>query len=268
MAVRNPLGPHPDRHPVTAGAPPAAGRRPWLGAPAVVLIAFAVLVLLRLAFAPFNIPSSSMAPSILPGDTILVSSFRYGLSGRAVPLAPKLFAGRILASQPQRGDVVVFKTADAADYVKRVVGLPGDRVQVTGGRLVLNGQTASVRPLATVTVGDGGNAIVEQSYTETLPGGGPSYTIAKLSNDGPANNTPEFTVPAGSLFVLGDNRDNSVDSRFAPDSPDPALRMPQGTGFVPQDNLVGQAALVVPSLGHKPGGAADIRWGRTLAAIR
>ncbi len=240
-------------------------------------------------YQPFSIPSGSMKPTLLVGDYLFVSKFAYGYSHYSLPFSPDWFEGRIWAEMPERGDVVVFKRPgrdactqgpvamvaglvrsftggrggapdDCIDYVKRVIGLPGDRIQVKGGILHINGQA-----LATVRVGDfvepkvprgspphrprcinepvpSGGACAKEHWRETLPGGR-VHSVLNLTGiigdtSGPlysgVDNTSEFTVPEGYLFFMGDNRDNSVDSRSS-------------LGMVPFENLIGRAEVIALS---------------------
>lgn len=189
-----------------------------------VLIA---LVIRTFAFEPFSIPSGSMVPSLLVGDYLFVSKYAYGYSRFSLPFGPPLFDGRVLEDQPERGDVAVFKlpTDDSTDYIKRVIGLPGDRVQVRDGILRINGQPVNRKKLREVQVGDASVTI----YRETLPNG-VSHLIRERSDSYPYDNTPVYVVPKGHYFMMGDNRDSSQDSR--------ALNQ---VGYVPLENLVGRA---------------------------
>ncbi|MGH6947981.1 MAG: signal peptidase I, partial [Kiloniellales bacterium] len=162
-----------------------------------------------------------------------VSKLSYGYSRHSLPFSPPLFSGRILGDQPQRGDVVVFKlpSDDTTDYIKRVIGLPGDRIQMIGGILHINGEAVKreVVPEAERTPVDEPNSFVTE-YRETLPNG-VQHRIFELSDQGHLDNTVEYTVPPGHFFMMGDNRDNSLDSRA-------------NVGFVPFENLVGRAEIV------------------------
>jgi len=239
-----------------------------------LLYAGLIAILVRtIAFEPFNIPSGSMIPTLLIGDYVFVSKYSYGYSKFSAPFSLPLFSGRIFGSVPKRGDVAVFReTRDTSiDYVKRVIGLPGDKIQVKDGLLYVNGTLA-----ARDTVGDylsdneSGSRIMAKEYIEHLPGG-PEHHILKFtdsSNFDPAsdvdpNNTPEYVVPADHLFMMGDNRDNSLDSRF----------MATGLGFVPMENLVGRAQFVFFSIdGQEPWWEFwywpfEIRWTRLLHVV-
>lgn len=195
-----------------------------------LLIAFFVRTL---AYQPFNIPSGSMIPTLLVGDYLFVSKFSYGYSRYALPLGLGFFSGRILAREPERGDIAVFRQppTNRDDFIKRLVGIPGDRVQMVDGVLHLNGEPVDKRRIDDFIVSDHrGRARRIPQYIETLPNG-PSYTVREsLGDTGPVDNTREFVVPPGQYFGMGDNRDDSNDSR--------------NWGFVPAENLVGRAEIL------------------------
>ncbi len=240
----------------------------WLDNGKTILYAGLIAVGIRtIAFEPFNIPSGSMIPTLLVGDYLFVSKYAYGYSRYSLPFSPDLFSGRIFGRTPARGDVVVFKNMhdDYVDYIKRIVGLPGDHIQVKGGTLYVNGQPAIRKPLGDVlAVDEGGSTMAEKEYMETLPGG-PEHLIAKMTDEGPQNNTQEYIVPPGDLFAMGDNRDNSLDSRFMEG---------RGVGFLPIENLVGRAEFIFFSVdATAPWWQVwewpfEIRWSRLLTAIR
>lgn len=201
-----------------------------------VLIAVAIRTFL---FEPFNIPSGSMIPTLLVGDYLFVEKYSYGYSHYSLPFGPDWFSGRIFGSLPRRGDVVVFKYPrdTSVDYIKRVIGLPGDTVQVRAGELYLNGKEVPRTSKGQYLVDDEGIQMAARAFQEDLPepgGGVLHHEILKTTDLGQANNTPVYTVPANSLFVMGDNRDNSADSRF--------------WGFVPMENLVGRAEILFFSI--------------------
>ena len=190
-----------------------------------VLLALTIRTFL---YEPFNIPSGSMLPTLLVGDYLFVSKPAYGYSEYSFPFGLIDFDGRIFEGEPERGDVVVFKLPSdtSTDYIKRVIGLPGDTVQVTSGRLILNGEVIPREPIG-MHAGEDGNVLME--YIETLPGE-VMHRIYEESDVGPLDNTPVYTVPDGHYFMMGDNRDNSQDSRVQ-----------ELVGFVPYKNFVGRA---------------------------
>src|SRR6185437_8036882 len=191
---------------------------------------------------PFYVPSGSMEPTLLIGDALLASKFPYGYGTASLPMQINLpETSRVFEGTPKRGDVVVFRwpgdTSQA--WVKRVVGLPGDRIQMRQGQLFINDHPATLKQEGIAEAeDDNGNVEHAYRYTETLPNG-VSHAILKMRDNGRLDNTSEVTVPAGKLFVLGDNRDNSADSRV------PVRE--GGVGLLPMDNLVGRADAVVGS---------------------
>jgi len=191
---------------------------------------------------PFYVPSGSMEPTLLIGDALLASKYPYGYGTASLPMQITLpETGRVFEGTPKRGDVVVFRwPGDSSQaWVKRVVGLPGDRIQMRQGQLFINDHPATLKTDGMADAeDDNGNVERAYRYTETLPNG-VSHDILKLRDNGRLDNTPEVTVPAGKLFVLGDNRDNSADSRV------PVRE--GGVGLLPMDNLVGRADAVVGS---------------------
>lgn len=196
-------------------------------------VVYAILIALGIRtflFEPFNIPSGSMIPTLLVGDYLFVSKFSYGYSRYSLPLGLPLFKGRIFQSEPERGDVVVFKLPrdGETDYIKRIVGLPGDHIQMRKGHLYLNEQEVPRQQVEDFS-GATREGTMAAQYVETLPGGR-SYRILKITEDGSLDDTPVFIVPPGHYFMMGDNRDNSLDSRAA-----------GGVGFVPAENLIGRA---------------------------
>lgn len=218
-------------------------------------LVLAVVVLRSFIISPFNIPSESMLPRLLNGDYLFATKWSYGYSRYSLPFSLPLIPGRILASQPERGDIVIFKAppGDDVDYIKRVIGLPGDEVQVKGGQVFLNGKAIPrqrvkdfVLPVTPNTncyapefegSDKDGNAVCNYpQFRETLPNG-KSYDVLDLGTT-PQDDTGVYIVPEGQMFLMGDNRDNSMDSRF------PAVEG-QGIGIVPQDNLVGKAAIMM-----------------------
>ena len=220
-----------------------------------IIYAVAIAVVVRtFLYEPFNIPSGSMKPTLLVGDYLFVSKFAYGYSRHSLPFSPPLGGGRVFDTLPERGDVAVFKlpTNNKTDYIKRIVGLPGDRIQVKDGILFVNDEEvtrASIedfvddgpptrRPCRSVQ-NDGNAALhVFKRFQETLParnaGEAPvTYTVLDACPDGSGqhDDTEVFTVPDDHVFAMGDNRDNSLDSRA-------------DVGYVPIENLVGRAEVI------------------------
>ncbi|MBO1074441.1 signal peptidase I [Roseomonas marmotae] len=243
----------------------------WLESLKTIVYAVLIAVGIRtVAFEPFNIPSGSMIPTLQVGDYLFVSKYAYGYSRYSLPFGPDLFEGRIFGAVPKRGDVAVFKFPrdNSTDYIKRIIGLPGDRVQVRNGRLFLNGQEVPREALGLYTVEGDGPRITVRLFRETLPpspGEGPrQHEILEASDNQAYDNTPEYLVPPGHVFAMGDNRDNSLDSRD----------MTVGVGFVPLENLVGRAEMIFFSV---DGSAAwwqvwawpsAVRWNRLFMAVR
>jgi signal peptidase I len=198
-----------------------------------IVYAIVIALFIRTFFyEPFSIPSASMVPTLLVGDYLFVSKFSYGYSRYSLPLGLPLFSGRFFFNEPRRGDVAVFKLPrdPSVDFIKRIVGLPGDKLQMKDGILNINGQPIKRDRIGTYFYSENDLTSTYTEYTETLPNGY-QHPILQISDDGPLDNTGVFTVPAGTYFMMGDNRDNSADSRD-PDS---------GVGFVPAENLVGRA---------------------------
>jgi len=201
----------------------------------VKTIVYAVLIALvvrTIAYEPFNIPSGSMVPTLLVGDYLFVSKFSYGYSRFSLPFGLPVFSGRLFFRSPERGDVVVFKlpTDNSTDYIKRVIGLPGDHIQMKNGILFINGQPVPRRRIQDYLYQEGpGMTIPLAQYIETLPNG-VQHRIIEMSDNGPLDNTQEYVVPPGDYFMMGDNRDNSQDSRVL-----------SAVGYVPAENLIGRA---------------------------
>lgn len=216
----------------------------------VVVQALILAVILRtLLFQPFSIPSGSMKDTLLVGDYLFVSKFSYGYSKYSLPFSPDLFDGRIWSAEPERGDVAVFKFPPnpSIDYIKRVVGLPGEKIQMIDGVLHING-TPVKRERAGLFTDDETGQIV-QSYKETLPNG-VTYSTLDL-NVSSTDNTRVFEVPEGHYFMMGDNRDNSSDSRLS-------------AGFVPLENFVGKAQVVFFSIRNEKHPLAVWEWPENL----
>ena len=227
-------------------------------------VPFALALAVRsFAFQPFDAPSASMAPTLQRGDYFFVSKFAYGYGRYSLPFAPAWFAARIFAAQPKRGDVIIFvHPKDRTDWVKRLVGLPGDTVQMKDGRLFINGEMVERRRIEPgfKTQGPFGDPIVAPTYDETLPGGG-THRIIEIDDDhGVLDNTDVFRTPPNAYFVLGDNRENSMDSRVGTEK--------GGVGFVPFENIVGRAAMIYYSIDpDSPVGPAAPRLERIGLAV-
>ncbi|NGN40683.1 signal peptidase I [Mesorhizobium sp. CGMCC 1.15528] len=215
------------------------------------------LVIRTFLFQPFSIPSGSMRPTLLEGDYLFVTKWSYGFSRYSLPFGPDLFSGRIWGSDPARGDVVVFKFPPnpSLDYIKRVIGLPGDKVQMKDGQLFINGTAVPREKVGEIDNPD----ITEVNrpvdvYRETLPNG-VSYDTLDLTPNSIGDNTREFVVPEGHFFMMGDNRDNSTDSRF-------------NVGYVPAENLVGKANIIFFSIADGASPLEIWKWPSEMRASR
>ena len=247
-------------------SPALSAREEWseLARTAIVAIVLALIVR-TFAIEPFNIPSGSMLPSLQIGDYLFVSKPAYGYSRWSFPFGLAPLEGRVLEwHQPQRGDIVVFKkpTDTSIDYIKRLIGLPGDTIQVTAGRLYINHKLVPRKFIDLERVSEEGRDFAMTRYVETLPNGVEHY-IYEIGDDQPLDNTDEYTVPPGHYFMMGDNRDNSQDSRVQSE-----------VGYVPAENFVGKAELIffstngyaaLPEFWKWPW---SVRYGRMLRPIR
>ena len=247
----------------------------------LLFLALFAWVLRSLIVAPFSIPSGSMLPNMYIGDYLFVQKWPYGYSRYSFPFGFPSFDGRVFQSIPKRGDIVIFRKpgAENEDWVKRVIGVPGDTVQVVGGSVVLNGKQLArtdngmieipvspntpcrVVPGATQMVKPGadGPICLYPTYRESLPNG-PTYLTIDQVQGGPADDFGPVTVPAGSVFLMGDNRDDSLDSRFSP--------YQGGIGIVPMDHLVGRATVRFWSTDGSASWINPISWFTALRGDR
>lgn len=215
--------------------PPLTAQEEWSEFARTAFIAVILALLVRSFFLePFNIPSGSMKPTLEIGDYLFVSKPAYGYSRYSFPFGIVPIHGRVMAHEPQRGDIIVFKlpTNTGVDYIKRIVGLPGDTVQVITGRLYINGRLVPREPVGLRRVEEGGVTTTMMEYLETLPGG-VIHTIYEEADDRMLDDTKKYVVPEGHYFAMGDNRDNSQDSRVE-----------NVVGFIPFENIVGRASFI------------------------
>jgi signal peptidase I len=221
----------------------------------VLIAALFALTIRSVAFEPFSIPSGSMVPTLLVGDYLFVSKYAYGYSRFSFPLGAIPIEGRIKGKQPEQGDVIVFRkpTDVRIDFIKRLIGLPGDKIQMKNGRLYINDKKVERDYLGnTETYLSNGSLAMHRRYRETLPNGR-SHLIIERSDNGPLDNTPPYIVPEGHYFMMGDNRDGSQDSRVLND-----------VGYVPFENLVGRATYLFFSV-NEDGHAWEFwRWPWTV----
>jgi signal peptidase I len=232
----------------------------------VVIHALLIALVIRtFLFQPFNIPSGSMKATLLVGDYLFVSKYSYGYSHYSLPFSPPLFSGRILGSEPTRGDVIVFRPPHntSTDFIKRLIGLPGDHIQMKDGLLYIN-DTPVKRERLSDFVGEYAcrSAPTEpvKRWKETLPNGVSYESLDCVDSSGFPDNTKVYEVPQGTFFMMGDNRDDSEDSRV--------------WGYVPFENLVGRAQMIFFSV-HEYESAWmfwrwpwSIRWNRIFKLVR
>lgn len=239
-------------------SPPLNAREEWTELFRTAMIAVILALIVRtFVFEPFNIPSGSMRPTLEIGDYLFVSKPSYGYSRYSFPFGLAPIEGRIWTGgrKPQRGDVIVFKlpTNTSVDYIKRVIGLPGDTIQVTNGRLYINHKIVPREELGGLeNIRESGRDMAVTTYLETLPNGVVHY-IYEMGDDRPLDNTKEYKVPEGHYFMMGDNRDNSQDSRVQ-----------EAVGFVPEKNIVGRASMIFFSTNGYAGLLEFWKWPWTV----
>ena len=204
----------------------------------IVIAIFIALLIRSFIFEPFNIPSGSMKPNLLVGDFIFVSKYSYGYSKHSLPFSIPLLPGKIFSNTPERGDVVVFKTPEnnRTDYIKRVIALPGDKIEIKNGIIFINGSEILRKKLNDfIDTDNNTNNKRVRMYNEYFFN--KEINVLDISDNGIVDNTQLFSVPENHFFVMGDNRDNSQDSRFI-----------NTVGFIPYENLVGKAQFIFFSL--------------------
>jgi signal peptidase I len=256
-------------------AKPSSGdmRELWELAKTLIWAVVIAIVVRTFAFEPFNIPSGSMIPTLLIGDYLFVSKTAYGYSRFSFPWGLAPFHGRIWSGDPKRGDVVVFRPPGDpdTDFIKRVIGLPGDKIQVKGGILQINGTPVQRQKIDDFIDTSSGEPISVPQYIETLPNGVSHRIIESSGDTGQLDNTPIYVVPQGDYFMMGDNRDNSNDSRvwkgyieppLDQEITDPALL--DKVGFVPAENLIGPAKILFWSYDETFRGANPVTWATAL----
>jgi len=237
---------------------PPHKKNSWDDTLSTILIALALAVVFRsFVFEPFHIPTGSMKDNLLVGDYLFVSKYSYGYSRYSFPFGLSIFEGRVLEfNKPKRGDVVVFRLPANThiDYIKRIIGMPGDHIQLKDGIVYVNGQPLARRQKTDFTDDENKTNIrTIARFDETLPEG-KTIEILKQYKEGPADNTQMYDVPPGHYFMMGDNRDNSHDSRFLED-----------VGYIPAENIVGHAEMIFFSTDGSAQWTDPISW---FTAIR
>jgi len=219
----------------------------------IIISAGAIALFIRtLFFQPFTIPSGSMIPTLLIGDFIFVSQYKYGYSKHSLPFSLPIIKKRIFKKVPKRGDVVVFKTPNdnKTDYVKTLIGLPGDKIHLKDGKLYVNNEMVNRDSVLNSSIKVHNNYLNELDYVETLPNGKKHFIRETKGDNGAGDNTIVYTVPDNNFFLMGDNRDNSIDSRVL-----------NYVGFVPFENLVGKAEIIFFSLDKRNHGLKNFwKW--------
>ncbi len=254
----NPLKANPKAKPLDAGSDVPLMEKNEISefAKTAIIAVLLALIIRTFLYEPFNIPSGSMLPTLLVGDYLFVSKPAYGYSKYSFPFGAADFEGRMMAEKPKRGDVAVFRlpTNPSIDYIKRIVGLPGETVQMVHGRLYINGEIVEREVVGLVQSDDNTDLIRRPvtEYIETLPGG-IIHRIYEESDNEELDNTIEYTVPDGHYFVMGDNRDNSSDSRVS-----------SLVGFVPFENFVGRAEILFFSVSEEAQIFNPLSWPGTM----
>ncbi len=204
----------------------------------IIFAIFIALIIRSFLFEPFNIPSGSMKPNLLVGDFIFVSKWSYGFSKHSLPFSIPIIPGKIFSKEPQRGDIAVFKTPEnnRTDYIKRIIGIPGDKIKISNGSIILN-DSVILRKRTDDFIENDKNSQSKRirKYKEFFLN--KEFEILDITDNGIVDNTSTFTVPENHFFVMGDNRDNSQDSRFI-----------KTVGYIPYENLVGKAQFIFFSL--------------------